>query len=104
FFIGVAAGLVQHSRDRRGNRSMMVHPDRKTEIHRRYCQWVKTIRDTWEEELVLPVGDPSRVTLVESFRSAYNDIAATVEDMPPFEDLLVRLPRAVREVQLHEVN
>ena len=101
FLLGVASGTI---RDRaRGNRSMMVHPSQRTGGHAQYFGWVNAIRDAWLSILQSP-NDPDYPELVTEFREAYNDLARTVSDIEPFDDLLARLPRAIRRTEIHLVN
>jgi hypothetical protein len=102
FFVGVAAGLVQSGGA--GNRSMMVHPSQSTSGHRQYLQWVTQTKDTWQQALESPPGDPDRSELIDDFRVAYEDLRSTVPDLPSFDALVVRLPHAIRRTRVEEVN
>jgi hypothetical protein len=102
FFLGTAAGLVlDHER---GNRSMMVHPSQLRTGHSQYFHWVTQIKDQWNQLLDLGPDDPDRRDLIEDFRTSYDDLRATVAELPSFETLLGRLHHAVRRTQIHELN
>lgn len=104
FFLGVAAGL-RHGEDGEGkNRSMMVHPSKVTEQHANYGQWVRDIQQYWARTLRLTEADADRQELIEDFRKAYNDLHNTVENLPPFDDLLPHLPNAVNDTIVTIVN
>ncbi len=102
FFLGVSAGLVQSGGA--GNRSMLVHPSQSTTLHREYLQWVTQTKDAWQRILEAPPDDPDRVDLLQDFRTAFDDLASTVADLPSFDDLAARLPHAIRRTHIEEVN
>lgn len=102
FFLGVAAGIVQDGG--RGNRSMLVHPSQETLRHAEYFRWVRDAKTHWQEVLGLPETDQDRQDVIAAFRTAYDDLAATEPDIPPFEALIARLPHALRRTREEEVN
>jgi hypothetical protein len=102
FFLGVAAGWV--TEDARGNRSMMVHPSRERFLHGGYHRWVTETKTLWLRLLDLPEEDPDRAELLADLRGCHDDLAATVRDLPGFDDLLSALPAAIRATQVWEVN
>ena len=100
FFVGLAASLI---RDRR-RRSMLIHPSRLRADHRQVVQWVTEAKTTWLTALRLPETDPDRIELVDDFRTAYEHLATTDADLPSFEDVLAKLPRALRQTTIIEFN
>ena len=102
FFLGVAAGLICDQGY--GNRSMLVHPSQRTYDHGQYFTWVRAVTDRWEATLGLSASDPDRTELLGEFRDAYNDLRATVPDLPTFDDLIQKLRRAIRQTRIEEVN
>ncbi len=102
FFLGVAAGIVADRE--RGQRSMMVHPSHRTVGHHQYFLWVSQIRDEWMRILDLPETDRDRRDLLTRFRAEYQDLAATVPDLPAFDSLAARLPHALRRTTVREIN
>ena len=102
FFLGVAAGLVKdHGR---GYRSMLVHPSQRREDHLQYVSWVQAITARWGATLELSESDDDRKELVAEFRDAHVDLKRTVADLPPFDELVRHLKRAIRQTQVQEVN
>lgn len=102
FFVGVAVGqILDHSA---GHRSMMVHPSQRTDPHNRFHNWVSAARQNWLATLELPDGDPDRRDLLDLFRRAYDDLANTTATIPPWNDIVVRLPHAIRRTSVREVN
>lgn len=101
FFLGVAIGLV---RDRgRGNRSMMIHPSRRTTGHGHYFTWTNGIKESWTR-ILQNQSDPDFTDLIDDFRESYNDLHNTVDDLEAFEDIVPRLLHAIRRTELHLVN
>jgi hypothetical protein len=103
FFIGVAAGYKLE--EGRGNRSMMVHPSQSRAGHGEYYSWIREAKDAWAE-LLHPQSsyEHDRHELLADFRVAYDDLAATVEGLPSFEELVPSLHHAVRRTRLEVVN
>ena len=103
FMVGVTAGLLA-SRGI-GNRSMLVHPSRRTVQHQEFHSWVQDIFEEWKRILALPDSDPDRLELIEDFREAYDDLAETVgPELPPFDELVPSLRLAFRRTRVLEVN
>lgn len=102
FMVGVAAGLIQNGPV--GNRSMLVHPSHRTAQHQEFHGWIQDIFATWSRDLGLPEMDPDRQELVEEFRAAHADLAQTVADLPPFDEVARALRRAFNHTQIIEVN
>jgi hypothetical protein len=101
FFLGVASGMIRDQGT--GNRSMMVHPTQRTGGHQQYFDWVNAIRNAWRSILENRQG-PDYAELVEEFRVSYIDLARTVSDIEEFNELLARLPRVIRQTEMHLVN
>jgi hypothetical protein len=49
-------------------------------------------------------NDPDFAELRDEFENSYADLAQTVEDLEPFEELMSRLRRAIRRTDIHLVN
>jgi hypothetical protein len=103
FMVGVTAGI--RAGENIGNRSMLVHPSHRTAQHREFYNWVRDIFEEWKRILALPDNDPDKQELIEDFRDAYADVAATVgADMPAFDDLVPSVRFAFRNTRVLEVN
>jgi hypothetical protein len=102
FFTGVAVGYITGQPER--NCSMMVHPSQRTDPHRRFHSWVMAARSEWLRIIDLPDDDPDKADLLALFLGAHADLAATVTDMPPFEQVARSLRRAVSQTEVREVN
>ena len=102
FFTGVAIGYITGSPDQ--NCSMMVHPSQRTDPHRQFHTWVMAARDQWRQVMDLPDDDPDKIDMLRDFRAAYDDLAATLQDPPPFEQVAARLRLAISQTFVREVN
>lgn len=101
FLLGVAA---EPRSARNPNRSMLVHPSQRTDSHVEYRRWIGDIFDEWQRVLDLPETDDDRLDLLEEFGTAHADLAGTVPNLPSFEELARKLPRAFRNTKIEEVN
>lgn len=102
FFIGVAVGSICDNEY--GNRTMLIHPSHRTMPHTVFTRWVENIRDLFVEVLGITVEDPDRIDLLQEFRRAYDDLCDTAENLPDFENVVARLPRAMRTSVVQTVN
>jgi hypothetical protein len=102
FFLGVAAGFILGSPP--NNRSMMVHPSQRTTQHADYVFWVNQIMARWQQTLEGTEHSPDRQELLAEFEDEYQDLAGTTPNIPSFAELVVRLPQAIRETVVTEVN
>ncbi len=101
FFLGVASGLIRDQG--RGNRSMMIHPSRKTISHGIYHSWVTQITESWLS-ILRNTNDPDYQDILEDFRTAYTDLQLTVDNLESFEHLFQALLNAVRMTEIHLIN
>lgn len=102
FYLGVAAGYVLDQR--KGNRSMMVHPSQKTIPHAEYTNWVRQATKLWLTLLELDSQDSDRQALLDQFYEAYQDLSQTVDNLPAFDVIADKLARAIRNTNIIEVN
>ncbi len=102
FMVGVAAGLITTGGI--GNRSMLVHPSHRTQRHQEYFRWVQQVTDNWKRVFEEDASSPDYQELLDDFEDAYDDLAQTSSDIPPRDAILQRLPYALRQTQILEVN
>lgn len=103
FFVGLAATLaIRGDGDRR--RSMLIHPSRLTAVHRTVCLWVTGAVTDWRRLMEAQEFDPDRHELVGDFRAAYQNLCRTTHDLPPFEEVMRKMRRALRRTQIIEYN
>jgi hypothetical protein len=104
FAMGVAAGLKDLDNGP-SQRSMLVHPSYQTLPQRRFIGWLNGMRDLWIGTLRLPADDPDRIDLVEwMLAPAFEELKATISELPELDDLLAVLPAALRKTSIIEVN
>jgi len=101
FIVGVAAGRILRSAER--NRSMLVHPSRLQERHANYFHWVSAVRAEWLR-LLRDENDPDRTALLDDFRTAHANLAATYPNLPPFGEVERVLWQTLNRAQVWEVN
>jgi hypothetical protein len=85
-------------------RSMLVHPSHKTLPQGKFVTWLKSARDLWGRVLADP-EDPACAELVETlFAPAYQDLSASVADLPPLPELLSKLPGTLKKISIEAIN
>lgn len=102
FFVGLAASVIKGQPPVR--RSMLIHPAREKIVHQSSVQWVTAAKDEWLMTLALPENDPDRADFVKSFRLAHDELLKTEQDLPPFDQIVAKLPRALRNTTVIEFN
>ena len=100
FYLSVAIGLL--NRDV-GNRSMMVHPSRRTAVHGEYTNWIRRTKENWLRVIQLP-NSQDYSELINLFEKSYHDLSRTVSDIPFFTDAVSFLKRSISQTRIHEVN
>jgi hypothetical protein len=100
FFVGLAGSLIRDGL----RRSMLIHPSRLRADHRQFVQWVTEAKSAWLTVLNLKEADPDRIELVADFRASYDHLATTDAHLPSFEDVLGKMPRALRQTTIIEFN
>jgi Z1 domain len=100
FFVGLAASIISKS----GRRSMLIHPARERRVHQASVQWATAAKDTWIGVLTAPVNDPDRQEVVQDFRDAYDELLITEPNLPTFDSIIEKLPRALRNTTVIEFN
>ena len=103
FLIGVASGIIDGSY-RRGHRSMLVHPSRKTLSHLEIANNINAAFGIWRSVLKLQPNDPDFIELMESFEAAYRRIERTFPRIQSFDEISSKLQRAIQLIEVREVN
>jgi hypothetical protein len=102
FLVGVAAGIINRYKDAH-NRSMMLHPAREVVPHAVYAHWVANMKDLWMTILERDATDRDRTDLLREFHDAYDDLTTTAQ-LPDFDAIVRKLPRAIRDTRVETVN
>ncbi len=100
FFVGLTISLLTS----KARRSMLIHPSRIRSDHREVAQWAAETKNNWLTTLKLASKDPDRDELEEDFRSAYEELAKTDKNLPKFDTVVDKLPRALRNTMIVEFN
>jgi len=101
FFVGVAARYVEGAPT--GNRSMLIHPHQRKQMHETYLRWAEAVQANWVRTLS-SVNDPDRSDLLQEFETAYQELAQTVTNLPPFASVEKFLRTAMGRTVLTLVN
>ena len=83
---------------------MMVHPSQATAPHAQFHHWVVQVTENWRSILEQGPDSADRNELLAEFSPSYQDLAATVPELPSFEVLSQRLLHALRRTVIHQVN
>lgn len=100
FFVGLAASIINGA----PRRSMLIHPARERVVHQEAALWATSVRDTWQHTLELKDSDLDRIELVDEFRGAYESLISTAPNLPPFDAIVEKLPKALRNTVVIEFN
>jgi hypothetical protein len=98
-------GLAQELYEPGIVRSMLIHPSREIANHSIVEYAVREVLKSWESILfTLPSDDPDRIELIEDFKTAWDDLETTVQQLLPFEELLERLQHALMSIKVDVLN
>jgi hypothetical protein len=113
FFVGATASYINEDPGTPQNRSMMIHPDRLTDTHEIYLEWVAMITEHWRNVLRGDHGEEDREELLEDLREEYNELydkGSHIEGfdasnkIPDFEEIVDRLPRVLVRTNVQPIN
>jgi len=105
FFLGLAdwGAKAFPDVDGAGNRSMMVHPSRLRDSHQLFAHWARSRIRLWQQ-ILSDENNPDRAEVIEEFRGAYEDLATTVDDIRPFDELTHLLSAVMHMTEIRIVN
>lgn len=101
FFVGVAARYVDGPPN--GNRSMLIHPHQRQQMHETYLRWAEAAKANWVRTLA-STNDPDRPDLLKEFEAAHQELARTVGNLPAFVSLAKHLRTVIGRTVLTLVN
>lgn len=101
FLLGAAAHLLAN---KRGNRSMMVHPSQLTAPHTDYQVWVQDLVGAWLDFLGQAEASSVRRDLVASFTPEYESLVRTTLGFPPMSDLVSVMTEVLSDIRVAKVN
>ena len=83
--------------------SMLVHPSHTMDMHDRFANWVRALRESWIEMLV--EGGELRSELIKGYlRPAYDDLLTEQKAAPDFDTVVGALPDVLAMTQVRTVN
>jgi hypothetical protein len=99
FLLGIADASLKNVEE---NRSMMVQAHQNTAPHKVYRDWIRALLDDWQTGI--EAGGEYANEVVADFRPAYAELAKTVKDLKPFDQLIANIPERTEELRVVEVN
>ena len=100
YFVGLAVSLIAKA----PRRSMLIHPGFQQVMHQVTANWAIAAIAEWGNVLRAKDSDPDKQELIQAFRKAYDELTITDKELPPFEDVIQKLPRALRNTTVIEFN
>lgn len=103
FIVGLAIEIKRKNKQLKGNRSMLIHPDRKTKKHTAFTQLTQYLIKHWKEILISRSENYNG--LIGSFSNALQELKQTCEiNFENDEEFVQNLIYALSEISVKEVN
>ncbi len=83
--------------------SMLVHADSSNDVSRKFYDWVKKLKDSWEDRLQLSDGDPSKKELIEQFKVNYTEAVRRIQNPPTFNEVIDELLQVILDTNIEIV-
>jgi hypothetical protein len=96
--------MIAQQRERPRPLSMLIHPAAARELHHQYAAWARLIRDEIAGKLIDPADVLFTDALTAELRKPYEDLAGTVDPIPPLGELAAMIPAYAGQVEIREVN
>lgn len=81
---------------------MMVQAHQNTGPHQIYRAWIRALLDDWQAGM--EAGGEYADEVLVGFHAAYAELAKTVKDLEPFDQLIANIPERTEELRVVEVN
>jgi hypothetical protein len=101
FFCGVA--ITVNIQGKEHFLSMLIHADSLKDVSRQFHDWVRIMKDSWEDRLKLPDGDPSKTELIEQFKENYNEAVRRIQNPPEFDVVMVEVLQVILDTNIELV-
>lgn len=99
FLLGIADANLKKVEE---NRSMMVQAHQNTGPHQIYRRWIRALLEDWQAGI--EAGGEYAAEVLEGFRAAHTELAKTVKNLEPFDQLIANIPERAEELRVVEVN
>jgi hypothetical protein len=83
--------------------SMLIHADSLKDVSRQFYDWVKMLKDSWEDILKLPNGDPSKSELIEQFKENYFEAVRRIDNPPSFNVVIEEVLQVILDTNIELV-
>ena len=83
--------------------SMLIHADSLKDVSRQFYDWVKMLKDSWEDILQLPNGDPSKSELIEQFKENYFEAVRRIDNPPSFNVVIEEVLQVILDTNIELV-
>ena len=83
--------------------SMLIHADSLKDVSRQFYDWVKMLKDSWEDRLQLPDGDPSKSELIEQFKENYIEAVRRIQNPPEFNEVMIEVLQVILDTNIELV-
>lgn len=83
--------------------SMMVHADREQDASKKFHNWITKLIDNWSDRLKLNDSDPSRIELIEEFKSNYAEAIRRYDNPPTFEAVMQETLQVILDTNIELV-
>ncbi len=100
----IVGATIRHMRGDRDWHSMLIHNSSLRIEHSQACESVRQLVSSWKTKLSYQETDPERKALLRIFKSAYDDLARTVQAIPSWESLNNKLSNEIWQVEVWMVN
>ena len=101
FICGVA--ITVNIKGKENFLSMLIHADSLKDVSRQFHDWVKMLKDSWEDRLQLPDGDPSKSELIEQFKENYSEAVRRIQNPPEFKEVMVEVLQVILDTNIELV-
>lgn len=101
FICGVA--ITVNIKGKENFLSMLIHADSLKDVSRQFYDWVKMLKDSWEDRLQLPDGDPSKSELIEQFKENYIEAVRRIQNPPEFKEVMVEVLEVILDTNIELV-
>lgn len=83
--------------------SMLVHADSLKNVSCQFYDWIKLLKDNWEDRLQLPEGDPNKTELVQQFRENYVEAIRRMQNPPDFDEVIIQVLQVLLDTNIELV-